>query len=132
MRRRSPPTALRLVQGPLPPRTQPRHTLPSIPRPAFLPLDSLPRGPTPPPRTRQTSPAHLLFSDLPPLNLELASICRPSSSGSSSPTSASSSPTSERIPGKRLRGPWDDSGSVGLVVDVDSILAMPKPVKVGV
>ncbi|KAJ6547156.1 hypothetical protein B0H19DRAFT_1032692 [Mycena capillaripes] len=29
MRRRSPPTSLRLVQGPVPPRSVPRHTLPS-------------------------------------------------------------------------------------------------------
>ncbi|KIJ17085.1 hypothetical protein PAXINDRAFT_167886 [Paxillus involutus ATCC 200175] len=123
MRRRSPPSALRLFQGPLPPRSQPKHTLPSIPLPAFHPEAALPYGPTPALRSR---PTHT-FPDLPPLDLELAAICRPSSSGNSSSTS---SPTSS--PTKRLRGPWDDSSSVGLVVDVDSILVMPKPAAIGV
>lgn len=36
MPRRSPPTSLRLVQGSLPTRGQPKHTLPSMPRPTLL------------------------------------------------------------------------------------------------
>ncbi|KAF8526832.1 hypothetical protein BU17DRAFT_82252 [Hysterangium stoloniferum] len=35
MPRRPPPTALRLHPGPTPPRSHPKHTLPSVPRPAF-------------------------------------------------------------------------------------------------
>ncbi|KIK95859.1 hypothetical protein PAXRUDRAFT_139761 [Paxillus rubicundulus Ve08.2h10] len=120
MRRRGPPSALRLFQGPLPPRSQPKHTLPSIPLPAFHPAAALPHGPTPAPRSR---PTHVISPDLPPL--DLAVICGPNSSGD-----LSSTPTSS--PTKRLRGPWDDSSSVALVVDVDSILAMPKPVAIGV
>ncbi|KAF9228774.1 hypothetical protein BS17DRAFT_772498 [Gyrodon lividus] len=122
MRRRGPPSALRLFQGPLPPRSQPKHALPSIPRPAFHPEGTHPRCPTPARRS-----AHMTFSDLPPLDLEVAAICKSSSNGNSSPTSP---PTSS--PNKRLRGPWDDSSSIALVVDVDSILAMPKPVATGV
>lgn len=127
MRRRGPPSSLRLVQGPLPPRYQPKHTLPSVPRPVFQPEASLPRGPAPAPRTRQPNLDHLIFPDLPPFSLELAAICRPSSSGSSTPTSSPSwSPT------KRVRGPWDDSSCFNFAVDVDSILALPKPVAIGV
>lgn len=126
MRRRGPPSSLRLVQGPLPARSQPRHALPSVPRPVFHPEAFLSRGPAPAPRTRQANPSHLIFPDL-PLTLELAAICRPSSSGNSTPTS---SPTWS--PTKRVRGPWDDSSCFDFVVDVDSILALPKPVAMGV
>ncbi|KAF8556903.1 hypothetical protein OG21DRAFT_506075 [Imleria badia] len=126
MRRRGPPSSLRLVQGPLPPRTQPKHTLPCVPRPVFQPEAFLLRSPAPALRTRQADPSHLIFPDLPPLSLELATICRPSSSGNSTPTSSPSSPT------KRVRGPWDDSSCFNFVVDVDSILALPKPVAMGV
>lgn len=31
---------------------------------------------------------------------------------------------------KRMRGPWDSSSSIELHVDVDSLLAVPKPVVV--
>ncbi|KAH7927737.1 hypothetical protein BV22DRAFT_257471 [Leucogyrophana mollusca] len=126
MPRRSPPTALRLVQGPLPPRSQPKHTLPSIPIPAFHPADSLLRGPTPPPRTRRPGHTYMISAELPPL--DLSSICRPSSSCSSSPTSSPISASS----GKRIRGPWDHSSSISLQFDVDSLLALPKPVAVGI
>ncbi|KAF9234776.1 hypothetical protein BU15DRAFT_52118 [Melanogaster broomeanus] len=125
MRHRGPPSALRLFQGPLPPRHQPKHTLPSVPCPAFHPEAFLLRGPALPHRSRQSSPSQLSFPDLPPLDLELAAIGRLSSSGNSSPTSSPSSV------GKRLRGPWDNSSSIGLRVDVDSILAMPKPAAIG-
>ncbi|KAH0830282.1 hypothetical protein J3R83DRAFT_1647 [Lanmaoa asiatica] len=122
MRRRGPPSSLRLFQGPLPPRSQPKHTLPSVPRPVFRPEASLPRGPAPAPRRRQASPDHLVS----PLSLELAAICRPSSSGDSTPTSSLTwSPT------KRVRGPWDDSSCFNFAVDVDSILALPKPAATG-
>lgn len=128
MRRRGPPTSLRLFQGPLPPRSQPKHTLPSVPRPVFQLEGSLPWGPSPAPRTRQANTDYLIFPDLPPLSSpELAAICRPSSNGNSTP---SSSPTWS--PTKRVRGPWDDSSCFNFVVDVDSILAPPKPVAAGV
>ncbi|KAJ8593898.1 hypothetical protein M405DRAFT_785325 [Rhizopogon salebrosus TDB-379] len=122
MPRRPPPSSLRLVQGPLPPRTAPRHTLPSIPCPAFQPEAMLPRGPAPSPRTRRADPARLAFPDLPPLDVEIATIYR---STSSTPTS-SLSPTSE----KRIRGPWEHSNCISVQVDVDSLLAFPKPAAV--
>lgn len=127
MRRRAPPSSLRLFQGPLPPRSQPKHILPAVPRPVFRPEASLPWAPAPLPRTRQANPDHLIFPDLPPFSLELAAICRPSSSGNSTPTS---SPTYS--PTKRVRGPWDDSSCFKCVVDVDNIVALPLPVAMGV
>ncbi|KAH7889960.1 hypothetical protein F5I97DRAFT_1848911 [Phlebopus sp. FC_14] len=123
MRRRAPPTALHLVHGPLPPRNQPKHTLPCPPRPAFHPQDCLPRGPSRPSRMRQSSPTRLVLSGLPHLNLDLAPLTWPNGCDNTTPTS---SPTS-----KRVRGPWDDSSSVALCVDVDRLLTPPKPVAVG-
>ncbi|KAI6117606.1 hypothetical protein EDD16DRAFT_1588052 [Pisolithus croceorrhizus] len=49
MPRRPPPSALRLFQGPLPPRSEPKHRLPSVPSPTFYPKGALPRQPSPPP-----------------------------------------------------------------------------------
>ncbi|KAI9568948.1 hypothetical protein HD554DRAFT_632246 [Boletus coccyginus] len=119
MPRRAPPSSLRLFEGPLPPRSQPRHTLPSVPRPVFHPTAFLPREPAPAPRSRQPNPGHLIFPDLPPLSPELVG-------GYPSPNSSPA-----WSPSKRVRGPWDDSSCFDLVVDVDSMLAPPKPVAVG-
>ncbi|EGO21690.1 hypothetical protein SERLADRAFT_474423 [Serpula lacrymans var. lacrymans S7.9] len=123
MPRRSPPTALRLVQGPLPPRSQPRHTLPSVPRPVFQPVAYLPRGPSPTPRPRIPGESAATYSQLPPLDINFSSA---PSSNSSSPV-LGSSPAS----GSRVRGPWDHHRSIELRVDIDSILKMPMPVVVG-
>lgn len=40
MPRRSPPSSLRLVSGPIPTRGQPKHTLPVAPQPTFYPKPS--------------------------------------------------------------------------------------------
>ncbi|KAG9318147.1 hypothetical protein JVU11DRAFT_220 [Chiua virens] len=114
MRRRGPPSTLHLFQGPLPPRSHPKHTLPSLPHPVFRPEGSLSRDPCSLPRARQAVPDHIIS----PLALELAAICR----------SSGSTPNS---PNKRRRGPWDDSACFEVTVDVDSILAPPKPVAMG-
>lgn len=100
MRRRGPPSSLRLFQGPLPPRSHPKHTLPSFPRPVFRPEASVSV-----PRTRHANPDYQI-----PFSLELATICRPD------------------VPSKRVRGPWDDASCFDIVVDVESVLAVPKPV----
>ncbi|KAI0048228.1 hypothetical protein FA95DRAFT_1491300 [Auriscalpium vulgare] len=47
MPRRPPPTALRLVEGPLPPRGRAKFTLPSVPRPIFHPPAVVAHGPVP-------------------------------------------------------------------------------------
>ncbi|KAG1759405.1 hypothetical protein EDD22DRAFT_142686 [Suillus occidentalis] len=116
--RRAPPSALRLVQGPLPPRATPKHTLPSFPCPAFQPEAILPHGPMPQSRIRRADPIRLTFPDLPPLDVTIAATYR-----SSSHTPTSSSPTS----GYRIRGPWNHSSSISVQVDIDSLIALPKP-----
>ncbi|KAG2149298.1 hypothetical protein DEU56DRAFT_881348 [Suillus clintonianus] len=117
--RRPPPSALRLVQGPLPPRATPKHILPSFPCPAFQPEAALPHGPMPQSRTRRADPARLTFPDLPPLDVEFANTH--SRSGSSTPTS---SPTS----GQRMRGPWNHSSCISVQLDINSLIALPEPV----
>lgn len=52
MPRRPPPTPLRLHEGPLPTRSRPKHTLPSVPRPTFVPRIPAVRSPRPRPRAR--------------------------------------------------------------------------------
>ncbi|KAG2076056.1 hypothetical protein BDR04DRAFT_815317 [Suillus decipiens] len=116
--RRAPPSALRLVQGPLPPRATPKHTLPSFPCPAFQPEAILPHGPMSQSRIRHADPMLPTFFDLPPLDLVIAGTYR---SQLSTPTS--SLPTS----GHRIRGPWNHSSSIGVQVDIDSLIALPKP-----
>ncbi|KAI6151043.1 hypothetical protein BKA82DRAFT_1000921 [Pisolithus tinctorius] len=111
MPRRPPPSALRLFHGPLPPRSEPKHRLPSVPSPTFYPQGALPHQPSPPPRAKPSS-TRVACSELD------TSMCGPS------PTSSPCSTT------KRRRGPWDHSSSIELRVDVDSLLAVPKPVVV--
>jgi len=151
MPRRPAPTALRLVQGPLPPRGHPKHTLPSPPHPAFSSL----KGPhimvkvktSPEPRVplrsttmpqervpvashhfsvrqhpdpflvspvRQGSPRGRLDEHSPECDLRLGMASLPPSTSST----------------KFTRGPWDHTRSVSLPFNVESLLAVPKPVAV--
>ncbi|KAG2158064.1 uncharacterized protein EDB93DRAFT_743153 [Suillus bovinus] len=114
--RRAPPSALRLVQGPLPPRAAPKHTLPSLPCPAFRPL---PHEPIPQARIQRSDSIRPILSDLPSLDVEIANTY-----SSSLFTPRSSSPTS----GHCIRGPWNHSSSISVQVDIDSLIAFPKPV----
>ena len=56
MPRRPAPSPLRLVQGPLPKRGEPKHTLPSLPRPAFHPPSRASQGPVPRERSQIYAP----------------------------------------------------------------------------
>ncbi|TFY65458.1 hypothetical protein EVG20_g5574 [Dentipellis fragilis] len=118
MPRRPPPTSLRLVEGPLPPRGRSKFTLPSVPRPTFQAPAVAPRGPIP--RARHPSPApmnvHMSHDRLPPLVIptELASSLSVRPSPSSSPK--------EKI----TRGPWDHHRSISVQFDLESVLAPPK------
>jgi len=119
-RRRSPPTALRLVTGPIPPRSRPKHSLPSVPPPIFHPILASSSQPVPRPiLERRTRITHAAFPSME--NLHFLG----SGSGNSSPVSAGSSRG-----GKVIRGPWDHSGSISMEFDVESVLAPPKPVAV--
>ncbi|KAK0448375.1 uncharacterized protein EV420DRAFT_856457 [Desarmillaria tabescens] len=107
MPRRAPPTALRLVPGPAPPRNAPKHTLPAVPRPTFYPPHSVGRGPSPP------------ASGLP--------VALASNYSNSRPSNVARRSESVKV----RRGPWDHSGSVRVPVDVDHLLPLPKPVAIG-
>ncbi|EIW85355.1 hypothetical protein CONPUDRAFT_162563 [Coniophora puteana RWD-64-598 SS2] len=127
MPRRAPPSALRLVQGPIPPRSQPKHVMPCLPPPAFCPEEAMPRGPSPPPRSRRFGQVVLRSMELTPLDMPFdfeANSSRTSLALSTPTSSPSSSPV-----GMRIRGPWEHSSSISeqLQVDIDSLLAMPKP-----
>jgi len=130
MPRRAPPSALRLVQGPIPPRSQPKHVMPCLPPPAFCPEEAMPRGSSPPPRSRRLGQVVLRSTELSPLAMPLEFDANSSrtSLALSTPTSSPSSPSSSPV-GMRIRGPWEHSSSISdqLQVDIDSLLAIPKP-----
>lgn len=137
MPRRSPPTPLRLVDGPIPPRNRPKHTLPSRPHPVFHPV---PYAVHPRVRARSTdgmcayAPASRRGSvdEL----ITIADAGRMYESRSSSPVSASSSSDAgSRAPSPLpqvegfvvMRGPWDHSSSIKVPFDVKAVLTPPQP-----
>ncbi|KAE9407042.1 hypothetical protein BT96DRAFT_174173 [Gymnopus androsaceus JB14] len=90
MPRRGPPSPLRLAEGPTPPRSAPKHTMPSMPRPTFCPPMIVSRSARPKVSTLQLD-AEIFGSPM-----------------SASPRSSSGwSPTVLRV-----RGPWDHSSSI--------------------
>lgn len=120
-RRRAPPTALRLVTGPIPPRSRPKHSLPSVPPPTFHPIPASSSQPIPRPALERRTRINLThFPSMDNLNFY------GNGSGNSSPVSAGSCSTK----GKVTRGPWDHSGSISMEFDVERVLAPPKPVAV--
>lgn len=141
MPRRSPPTPLRLHAGPLPPRGMPKHTMPSLPRPAFhgaIPTINPTPGPVPRPRMTHNElpllviPEHVApptaLSALPAAPLETQSW-----SGPSSPTSAESTRSTPRKKSKEfVRGPWDHSGAIHVPFDVGAVLPPPMPAALNV
>ncbi|CCM03845.1 uncharacterized protein FIBRA_05994 [Fibroporia radiculosa] len=153
MPRRPAPSPLRLVQGPLPLRGKPKHTLPSLPRPVFHPPARLSQGPVPRERTHAlTSPPddaenHLSRLDVTPLALlSLEGAMSPTSSigghsdgmrsrtslessRSSGERSRSSSPPPERE--IRIQGPWvKHARSFSLPIDINTIVVPPQPVAI--
>ncbi|KAJ7871515.1 hypothetical protein B0H14DRAFT_2345176 [Mycena olivaceomarginata] len=106
MPRRSPPSSLRLWVGPVPARSIPKHTMPSMPRPTWAQPAALARGPSPRPQAghKEDPVLAVKFSEIPSHLLPPT----PSSQGS-------------------MRGPWDHSGSIQLPMDVESLLSPLKP-----
>ncbi|KAK7693147.1 hypothetical protein QCA50_002713 [Cerrena zonata] len=136
--RRPPPTALRLVSGPLPARNKPRHTLPCMPRPAFYPKVHAPND-GPKPRRRVNSVTDVLpmvqeaqrltHHSLPPLMSDTGSyVERGGNSGASSPTlserSSFSRPSSPPLAEQRavIRGPWDHASAIKVQINVETLL----------
>ncbi|KAH9048514.1 hypothetical protein EDB84DRAFT_1456389 [Lactarius hengduanensis] len=109
MPRRPAPTPLILYQGPLPPRSRSKFTMPSIPRPIFLPPSMATRGPT----RRQvhnvgdnTKPEYGMkgVHESPP-----GPVVRVGGGG-----------------GGRIRGPWDHSGSCRIDAESGTVVMPPK------
>ena len=141
MPRRQPPTPLRLHVGPLPARGKPKHTMPSLPRPAFQgPLPTVNAGPVPRTRMTHTELPVLVIPDLSaPSALATAatataldpSLSWNSWSGPSSPTSAASTASRKRSR-EFIRGPWDHSGAIHVPFDVGAVLPPPMPAAINV
>ncbi|KAJ7090192.1 hypothetical protein B0H15DRAFT_948714 [Mycena belliarum] len=114
MPRRSPPTSLRLVQGPVPPRSVSKHTLPSVPRPTFAQPATMVRGPAPRQAMQRADPLLAAkYADLP------AIVIPPTVSLPGSLLSATSPSPRAR---KSIRGPWDHSGSIATPINMESLL----------
>ncbi|KAH9925260.1 uncharacterized protein B0H18DRAFT_1009324 [Fomitopsis serialis] len=95
MPRRPAPTPLRLSQGPLPKRSEPKHTLPSLPRPVFHPPPRASQGPLP----RERAQAYALKLEQADDSRARAPVAQPAyglPTGAVSPTSSSWSSTSKR------------------------------------
>lgn len=110
MPRRAPPTSLRLIQGPTPPRNAPKHTLPSMPRPTFHPS----------PATKQPTVTRSRSATLPSLDIGLGGESEGRLLLTASPA----------VSTQKIRGPWDHSGCIAVVFDVENMLAPLKPVAV--
>ncbi|KAG6874327.1 hypothetical protein C0995_001552 [Termitomyces sp. Mi166 len=109
MRRRAPPSSLRLVPGPIPPRNSPKHRLPSLPPPIFYPTPAMKQTAT---RGRNRSFV------LPSLDI------LPREKG----VKADPHPRLAVTP--KLRGPWDHSGCITVSFDVENVLAPLQPAAV--
>lgn len=150
MPRRPAPTSLLLHKGALPTRGQPKHTLPSVPRPTFAhPIVSSSTSRNVLPEVTVPTASSSLYS-LPAGNVSVSSVYSTKSFSSSEfsltqPTrrsierdlvlgnfsySSTPSPSPSPSPRKAVRGPWDHSVAVSLPIDVDAVLALPKPVAI--
>ncbi|KAI0928233.1 hypothetical protein AcV5_005862 [Taiwanofungus camphoratus] len=154
MPRRPAPTPLRLIEGPLPSRGQPKHTLPSFPRPAYHPPVHIVRGPAPRKRALvilepEEPHPHMSHAQLPPLAIPaeegyeiVASSPTSAGSGSSEGQRSRASGNSVRTDGGRsrspsppsvapIRAPWDrHARGFSLDLDLEAILAPPRPVAI--
>ena len=124
MPRRPPPTALRLISGPTPARSAPKHVLPSVPQPIFHPISEPSIIPLHgPPKQAVGHHEGISQPQLPQLDIPL--VMSGYESGNSSPDSAVSSKA------KMVQGPWDHSGIITLDFDVTRVLTPLKSVAIG-
>ncbi|KIJ24771.1 hypothetical protein M422DRAFT_29237 [Sphaerobolus stellatus SS14] len=111
--RRPAPTALRLYTGPTPPRSQPKHRLPSLPRPTFQPAKTMTMT------DRQVGNWGIGLASISVEDLALPT--SPTSRGGS----LDASPTRQA---PKLRGPWDQSRSLSeTTLNVESLIRAPQP-----
>lgn len=135
--RRPPPTSLRLVDGPLPARSRPKHTLPSLPRPTFHPKVTPMPGPKPRRRVPSTEDIFLFINGLntPTTIHNLVPLSIPTGSSRGGEDSGASSPVSERSDESSPPSPSGNEharrSSVGYFpFEGSTILAVPQPVAV--
>ncbi|TFK42795.1 hypothetical protein BDQ12DRAFT_293396 [Crucibulum laeve] len=128
MPRRPPPTSLRLVSGPTPPRSTPKHVLPCVPRPAFHPPTATSRGAIQ--QNPHTLTRHGFDSagpESPPsLCVDISATVLVLGDAGTSPSRQSSPRSSPKV----QRGPWDHSGSIAVPFDVGDLLTPMKRVVV--
>ncbi|KZT03529.1 uncharacterized protein LAESUDRAFT_335846 [Laetiporus sulphureus 93-53] len=139
MTRRPAPTPLRLMTGPVPRRGAPKHTLPSLPRPAFHPPVRISKGPVP--RER----AHALVMPEPDAfarTLPIAPLRSPTSARSGSTDGCTSRSSSESTRSRRsssppfaedlrVRGPWEKhTRAFELGIDISTVVVPPGPVAI--
>ncbi|KAI9466037.1 hypothetical protein BJY52DRAFT_317395 [Lactarius psammicola] len=108
MPRRPAPTPLLLYQGPLPPRSRSKFTMPSVPRPIFLPPSMVIREPA---RRQQVHTAG--DNTKPEYGMK----------------GVQESPLGSGVRaggGGRIRGPWDHSGSYRIVAKTETVVMPPK------
>ncbi|KAI1790756.1 hypothetical protein LXA43DRAFT_469908 [Ganoderma leucocontextum] len=122
----------------------PKHTMPSLPRPAFhgpVPTVNTTAGPIPRPRTTHTELPSLVIPDpVAPTTggggfsaLSAAALESQSWSGPSSPTSAESTRSAARKRSREfVRGPWDHAGAIRVPFDVGAVLPPPMPAAINV
>ncbi|KAJ3828124.1 hypothetical protein F5880DRAFT_1017798 [Lentinula raphanica] len=108
--RRGPPSPLRLAQGPTPPRSAPKHTMPSVPRPTFCPPMIVSRGSSGRPRASA-------------LEVEIVMEEMIKSASLSPLTAGGPGRNSEGGSTLKMRGPWDHSASIILPISVGELLA---------
>ncbi|KAI0798092.1 hypothetical protein C8Q75DRAFT_801983 [Abortiporus biennis] len=131
--RRSPPTALRLYTGPLPPRSKPKHTLPSIPRPAFDPKAHERQGPIPRRRVKPvqhvpyTQPAAFGHYGVQPIVTMPSESYAQSAGAGAGAVSERRSSLDNAAPITKMRAPWNHSSGLRVPFDVASVLKPPTP-----
>lgn len=111
MPRRPAPTPLLLFKGPLPPRSESKFTMPSVPRPIFLPPSVVTRRPAP----RQRD--HTVEDD------------------NTAATDVQESPAGAGVGaggGGKIRGPWNHAGSYAISVAKMATVVMPPRAAVGI
>jgi hypothetical protein len=104
MPRRPAPTPLLLFKGPLPPRSESKFTMPSVPRPIFLPPFVVTRGPAPRQRVHSTAATK----------------------------SVQESPAGSGVSVGKIRGPWDHTKSYTIAAAKTATVVMPPKAAVGI
>lgn len=111
MPRRPAPTPLLLFKGPLPPRSESKFTMPSIPRPIFLPPCVVTRGPA--------------------LRQRVHAVGDGNTDPQYGTKGVEESPGARGGGGGKIRGPWDHTESYTIAAAKTARVVMPPKAAVG-